>query len=517
MSVLTTAFRADLTGLTDAELAALLREPPAVAGAAVHDVMGEVFARHHTAVLAYARTCCRDAATAHDLAAEAFARTYRSVASGAGPQHAWRPYLLTCVRHTAVDWARDGARTQLSDDFESWADALPAGQDVEDAVLAAEEGSLVLRAYRSLPERWQAVLWHAVVEREPADATARRLGITARGIGSLVARAREGLREAYLRAHLDQAGSEECRHYGGLLAASIRRPDKRAARDLGRHLRSCADCARAERDLRDLNGRLGALLPAGLLLWNPAGLWPSAGHGLQLVAAKLGVAKLGAARLGTAKAAWTAAAVAGATVVAVAVVPDQGQSPHRAAPPPAATPAGETARREPAVPAAPAASVAPPSATPSAATPAAPTASATAPPPGSRTLVNAMTGLCAQADPGGALTQRTCDRSAGQAWILVPVGDDVRIRNAGTGRCLGTGGSTADGAPLVQGNCANGAKDQVWTLCPNGMVVNTASGLLFGLKHWPKADHPGPGDQLTQSQNYYDSEAFRWQQRPPGA
>ncbi|MQS15724.1 sigma-70 family RNA polymerase sigma factor [Streptomyces kaniharaensis] len=174
-------------------------------------------------------------------------------------------------------------------------------------MLAAEEGSLVPRAFRSLPERWQAVLWHALVEHEPAAATARRLGITACGIGSLVVRAREGLREAYLRAHLDQTTSEECRHFGVLLAASIRGPDKRAARDLARHLQACADCAHAERDLRDLNGRLGMILPAGILLWSPHPLRPSAaGHGIHLTAAKPG-----ATRSGTTRLAWTATAAAG--------------------------------------------------------------------------------------------------------------------------------------------------------------------------------------------------------------
>ncbi|MEV4195082.1 RNA polymerase sigma factor, partial [Streptomyces toxytricini] len=136
-------------------------------------------ARHHDAVLAYARTCCRDLATAGDLAAEAFARTYRAVAWGAGPEYAWRPYLLTCVRRVATDWARRGARTQLSDDFDAWAGGLPGAQDVEDAALSAEQGSLVVRAFRSLPDRRQAVLWHVVVESEPAAETARHLGISA--------------------------------------------------------------------------------------------------------------------------------------------------------------------------------------------------------------------------------------------------------------------------------------------------------------------------------------------------
>lgn len=222
--------------------------------------MDEVFARHHPSVLAYARTCCRDLSTAQDLAAEAFARTYRAIAWGAGPEYAWRPYLLACVRRLAATWAQNAARTRLSDDFEEWAAQLSDGQDTEDAVFSAEEGSLVLRAYRSLPERWQAVLWHSVVEHEPAAETAARLGISAGGVGSLVARAREGLREAYLLAHLSQAASDECRHYGRQIAAKLRRPGKRLTRDLGRHLQGCNGCARAERDLRDVNGRLGVLL-----------------------------------------------------------------------------------------------------------------------------------------------------------------------------------------------------------------------------------------------------------------
>ncbi|MGI5447493.1 RNA polymerase sigma factor [Streptomyces sp. CA-243310] len=236
-----------------------MRERTEVSDTEVSEVMGEVFARHRSSVLAYARTCCRDLSTAQDLVAEAFVRSYRAVVWGAGPEYAWRPYLLTCVRRLAAARAREGARMQLSEDFEEWAASLSDDQDPSEAVFSADEESLVLRAYQSLPERWQSVLWHSVVECEPAAETAGRLGISAGGIGSLVARAREGLREAYLRAHLTHSTSEECRHYGRQLAATLRRPGKRRTRDLGRHLQGCADCARAERDLRDVNARLGAL------------------------------------------------------------------------------------------------------------------------------------------------------------------------------------------------------------------------------------------------------------------
>ncbi|WP_162002687.1 sigma-70 family RNA polymerase sigma factor [Streptomyces sp. CB01881] len=536
MSPSATARKQDLHHLhhlSDAELSALLRDPAPSPGhaaqrwPAVDDVMGEVFARHHSAVLAYARTCCRDLPTAHDLAAEAFARTYRAVASGRGPEHAWRPYLLTCVRHVATDWAHTAARTQLSDDFEQWAESLPDAQDVEDAVLAAEEGSRVLRAYRSLPERWQAVLWHAVVEHEPAAATARRLGMTAGGIGSLLARAREGLREAYLCEHLDRAASEECRHYGGLLAASIRRPDKRTTRDLGRHLQACADCARAERDLRDLNGRLGAILPAGILLWNPDLLWPSVGgHGAHLATGKLGAAKLGAARFGAAKWAWTAAAVAGAAVTTVALLPNDGGLPDRAAPARASAGPGPVASAvSPAsssLPTPPPVGPSPPAALPAtgAATSvsASPSTAAAGLP-----LVNAGSGLCvgvAGDGSAGPVQLQQCTGKPSQGWQRLSAGQDTyQLKNAATGTCLdGTAGG-GNSVRITLRDCRSdaGRAQQLWRfeqLAQPGAfriwfvppVPNSDySQHLLGPENWAKIDPPHPGSFLAQLPNYYDS------------
>ncbi|MEV0416217.1 sigma-70 family RNA polymerase sigma factor [Streptomyces sp. NPDC050448] len=538
MSTSGTARRQDLHSLSDAQLCALLREHNSTSEPDVSDVMGEVFARHHSAVLAYARTCCRDVSTAHDLAAEAFARTYRAVAWGAGPEHAWRPYLLTCVRRVAIDWVRRGARTQLSDDFEQWAGDLSDGQDVEGAVLSAEEGSLVLRAYRSLPERWQAVLWHAVVEHEPPTETARRLGISAGGVGSLAARAREGLREAYLRAHLDQSASEECRHYGGQLAASLRRPGKRVTRDLGRHLQACADCTRAERDMRDVNSRLGALLPAGILLWNPETFLSSVGgHSAHLAACKLGWLKLGglklaAARFGAAKWSVTAAAVAGTTMTAFVLLPGDGR-PGQAAPAP--TPVGASP-----IPADSVTPLVPIAASPSASATATPapvtptparvtTTSASASPsvgPAGLPLVNTGSGLCVGlADNGsdGPLQLQQCTGSAGQGWQRLPAGQDTyQLRNTGTGTCLD--GTTAGGnlVDVTLRTCQSeaGRATQLWRfqpVTPSGafrlwfvprVPQSDYSAHLLGPRNWPKADPPRPGSPMVHLPDYYNSVNF---------
>ncbi|MEV6682994.1 sigma-70 family RNA polymerase sigma factor [Streptomyces erythrochromogenes] len=534
MSTPGTARQQHLRSLSDGELCALLRGHTSESDAAVSDVMDEVFARHHSSVLAYARTCCRDLPTAQDLAAEAFARTYRAIAWGAGPEYAWRPYLLTCVRRLAATWAREAARTRLSDDFEEWAAQLSDGQDAEDAVFTAEEGSLVLRAYESLPERWQAVLWHSVVEDEPAAETAARLGISAGGVGSLVARAREGLKEAYLRAHLDQSASDECRHYGGQIAARLRRPGKRLTRDMSRHLQGCDDCARAERDLRDVNGRLGVLLLGGILLWNPASFLSSlGGNGTHLVAATLNGTQLAGAKAGAVK--WVAAAaVAGTAATAAVLLPadsDSGNSGSRQAAAPARTPAATGGPLPVAVPIeaigsaafakAPATGL--PSTSASASTP--PTSASPSPDRTGPALVNVASGLCVGLGGGGSdgshgsLQLEKCTGKADQGWQQLPAHQNTyQLRNAETGTCIeGTGGGNVVEVTLRSCRTGPDRVTQLWRFeqearhgayrvwfVPKVSHSDYADHLL-GPRNWPKADPPRPGSEMAHLPNYYNS------------
>ncbi|MFH0518661.1 RNA polymerase sigma factor [Streptomyces sp. M41] len=257
-----------LVGRADAELTAVVRTSQA------EDELAELYRRHHSAVVAYAATCCRNSHTAQDLTSEAFTRTLQAVRAGRGPESAWRPYLLAVVRRTAAEWAGTSRRTELSPDFEKWLTdsygAAPA-ESGEERVLRLEDNNFVLRAFNSLPERWQTVLWHTIVENEPAAQVGARLGLSASGASSLAARAREGLREAYLAVHAqDGADSEECRRYGALLAAAVRGNGRRSSDSLARHLTDCARCTRAMSDLTELNQRVQSVLPAGVLLWGTA-------------------------------------------------------------------------------------------------------------------------------------------------------------------------------------------------------------------------------------------------------
>ncbi|MFF0480701.1 sigma-70 family RNA polymerase sigma factor [Streptomyces sp. NPDC004435] len=244
----------------------------------------ELFRRHSEAVRRYARTCCRDAHTADDLTAEVFARTLQAVRGGAGPEQAVRAYLMTTVRRVGAGWARTQKREHLVEDFAVFAadaarssevsdqDTLDLGAEVR-AMQEAEQ-SLALQAFRSLPERWQAVLWHTTVEEESPSEVAPLFGLTANATAVLASRAREGLKQAYLQAHVSQAltAGGDCARYADRLGAYARGGLRmRAERGLRKHLDECAKCRVAAGELAHVNAGIPALLPIAVIGWFAAG------------------------------------------------------------------------------------------------------------------------------------------------------------------------------------------------------------------------------------------------------
>ncbi|MFD5100488.1 sigma-70 family RNA polymerase sigma factor [Streptomyces albidochromogenes] len=244
----------------------------------------ELFRRHSDAVRRYARSCCRDAHTADDLTAEVFARTLQAVRGGAGPAHAVRAYLLTTVRRVAAAWTKTARREHLVEDFAVFAaqsarsvdasddDTLELGADVR-AMHEAEQ-TLAMQAFRSLPERWQAVLWHTTVEEESPSEVAPLFGLTANATAVLASRAREGLKQAYLQAHVSTAltAGGDCARYADRLGAYARGGLRtRAERGLRKHLEECAQCRVAAGELSDVNAGIPALLPVAVIGWFAAG------------------------------------------------------------------------------------------------------------------------------------------------------------------------------------------------------------------------------------------------------
>ncbi|MEW1719497.1 sigma-70 family RNA polymerase sigma factor [Streptomyces sp. NPDC093109] len=279
----------------------------------------ELFRRHAAAVRRYARTCCRDAHTADDLTAEVFARTLQAVRGGAGPQQAVRAYLLTTVRRVAASWAKSAKREQLVEDFAVFAAQAAGSSEVPDAetldlgadVLAMHEAerSMAMRAFRSLPERWQAVLWHTTVEEESPSQVAPLFGLSANATAVLASRAREGLKQAYLQAHVNAAltSAGDCARYADRLGAYARGGLRvRAERGLRKHLDECAKCRLAAGELAHVNAGIPALLPVAMIGWF------AAGYSLKAAGIVAGGA-VGAAGAGAAAAATGGAAGGAAT------------------------------------------------------------------------------------------------------------------------------------------------------------------------------------------------------------
>ncbi|AOR33469.1 RNA polymerase subunit sigma-24 [Streptomyces fodineus] len=269
----------------------------------------ELYRRHADAVRRYARSCCRDGHTADDLTAEVFARMLQAVRGGSGPEHAVRAYLLTSMRRVAAHWTQSARREQLVDDFADFAQQASRTSEVSDdatlnpgadvRAMHEAEQSMAMRAFRSLPERWQAVLWHTEVEDESPSEVAVLFGLDANGTRVLASRAREGLKQAYLQAHVSAslAGDEECARYADQLGTYARRKLRiRAERGLRKHLEECAKCRLAAAQIEEVAGGIPGVVPIAVIGW-----FGAAGYGkaLGIIAGSAGAGAVGAGAAAT--------------------------------------------------------------------------------------------------------------------------------------------------------------------------------------------------------------------------
>lgn len=225
---------------------------------------GTLYLRHRDAARKVAGMCASSAADAEDAVAEGFARVFAALPRMAGRQIAFRPYLLTCVRNAATDRLRRERRIDLRDQMPETAGTAQA----DDMALLGLERNLVGEALQALPARWRTVLWLTEVEGLSPAEVSRRIGIKPNAVAALAYRARKGLREAYLQAHLKAEASEDCRASVGRLGNYVRgdlaEKDRAAVQT---HLDSCAKCRCRRDELTDVNATLrNAFLPVPLLM-----------------------------------------------------------------------------------------------------------------------------------------------------------------------------------------------------------------------------------------------------------
>lgn len=220
------------------------------------EAFGELWFRHYRSGIAVARSV----STGHDpddLVQEAYTRIYQSILRGGGPTGSFRAYLFTSIRNTAAAWGRAGRETafDLLDTVED-----PASSD--EATAAALDRGLTHSAFRSLPTRWQEVLWYTEIEQMKPSEIAPLLGMKATAVAQLAFRAREGLREAWIQAHLKSvADGSDCQwtieHLGAHARANLSRRDQRKVDE---HLAECARCTIVAAEAKEVSSRLALVL-----------------------------------------------------------------------------------------------------------------------------------------------------------------------------------------------------------------------------------------------------------------
>lgn len=237
--------------LSDAELLALAREGDGPA-------YGVLFKRHWHAARAMAASVT-SRFEADDLASEAFARILKAVEKGNGPKTGFRSYLATTIRNVAIDWSRRKSTPNIED-----ADAIEDWTYSEVTALERIERETMVKAFYDLPDSWQEVLWYTEVEDMAPREVAPLLGITPNAVSALAARAREGLRQSWINAHLAEAPSEEPEHawvlskLGSRTRGKLSRTDRLKVRH---HLEHCPTCA----DAAEEADRVGSRLAMGIL------------------------------------------------------------------------------------------------------------------------------------------------------------------------------------------------------------------------------------------------------------
>ncbi|SDT12827.1 RNA polymerase sigma factor, sigma-70 family [Nocardioides scoriae] len=349
------------------------------------EAFGVLFARHVDAARRLAGVLV-PGPDADDLVSEAFTRTLAATSSGGGPDEAFRAYLLTAVRRLHVDRIRRQRRLTTSPDMTEHDPGVP----FVDPAVADFEGGTAARAFASLPERWQLVLWHLEVENSKPAEVAPLLGVSPNTVSAIAYRAREGLRQAFvtMHGHDDEEVPEGCRTardlLGGYVRGGLSRRDTRKVED---HLPTCRPCTAVWLELDEVNSSLSGLL-APVVLGAAAPAYAAAVGGASAAAATATAGPglgLGRARDAVTSHLGTAVVASALVVGCVAVVvtrhhdpsgPDAGATAATSSPQ-----AGPTARPSPsrAVPGTPqgprgAASGAPTTTAPS--SPAAPTAPA---------------------------------------------------------------------------------------------------------------------------------------------
>ncbi|MCX4834827.1 hypothetical protein OG746_39690 [Streptomyces sp. NBC_01016] len=268
--------------MTDGPAAAPI-PPAATEGGLSPTAYARIYEAEQPRLVAYARSLTGSPWLADDLVAEAHFRVWRRLAAGHVIDNV-AAYLTTTVRHLAASAGRGAARetpldphagvepVQVSNgthaSYGSFGSYGSGGYGDQDPATRASAVDLLSQVLGQLPKRWVKALWLAEAEGQPLEAVGRGIGAGSGATAVLLHRAREGMRQAFLRAHPGTPDDPACESHWDRMPAHVRgSASARQSEKLLAHVDDCDDCRARLTVLLRANDRLPALVGPALLIF----------------------------------------------------------------------------------------------------------------------------------------------------------------------------------------------------------------------------------------------------------
>ncbi|MGW3568099.1 zf-HC2 domain-containing protein [Streptomyces sp. NPDC000941] len=197
---------------------------------------------HHPHLIAYARTLIGTPWPAEDAVAEAYFLVWRRLRSGEAVGD-----VPAALKATVRDLAMPAAR--------------------RDRAQRVSYVDLLARVIEDLPQRWVKALWQAEAERQPPVAEVGRRAAAGTSPAAALERARDGMRQHFLRAQPGGPADPACGWCWERLPEHVRGADSPTqAEQVAIHVAGCADCRMRVEQLMAADARLSALVGPALMV-----------------------------------------------------------------------------------------------------------------------------------------------------------------------------------------------------------------------------------------------------------
>jgi RNA polymerase sigma factor (sigma-70 family) len=238
---------------------------PAQASPSATAAYVRIYEEEQPRLVAYARSLTRNTWAAEDLVAEAHFRVWRRLSAGHEIDNV-PAYLMTTVRHLASSVASATHETPRDPQIPEQASA--SARHVDDPAEQVSSTDLLVRVLGELPERWVQALWLADAEGQPLETVGRQIGAKQGATAVLLHRAREGMRQAFLRSQTEAPDDPACEVHWVRMPAYVRgNATPRQSERLLAHVDSCDGCRGRLAVLIRANNRLPALVGPALLVF----------------------------------------------------------------------------------------------------------------------------------------------------------------------------------------------------------------------------------------------------------